>query len=173
MVARGIIAHVRTTFLLLFLPIVLTALTGCSSSHTLQVDASQPVYFGTAPLSLLPLDSTHTQFLETVLLTTSHVAEEEHTVQGKSGAIEKGASEGVYGDIAAQLGEVLGTDTDRFIGNAELQTHIAVYIPIETYMMGFLGAIIFKNVTTEGSGEASSETIGLSGNVYTVRRTGR
>jgi hypothetical protein len=148
-------------------------LIGCTSSHTVQLEAPQPVYFGTAPPSLLPLDSTHAQFLKTILLTTSHVAEKEHSVQGQSVSIEKEASEGVRSDVAAQLGKALENDPDRFIGNSRMQAHIEVYVPIETYLMDFLGTIIFKSATTEGAGETSSETIGVSGNVYTVRRTGR
>lgn len=159
-------------FVFLFLSFALVALTGCSSSHTLRVDASQPVYFGVAPLSMLPLDSTHTHFVKNVRLATAHVSEKASIVQGESASIEKEASDNVIGDVGLQVAQALGPDTVAFIGNAKIRADIEAYIPVSTYVVGFLGSLFIKDATTE-AGEASSETIEILGNVYSVRRAAR
>ena len=153
--------------------IALVALIGCSSSHTLQLDAPQPVYFGNAPRSALPLDSVHVQLVKQVLIATSHVAEKEKVVEGKSTTITKEGSEKIVGDASARVLEAVGNDSLRFIGNGEIRARIEAYIPWTTFATEFLGAILIGNTSSEGLGESSSETLEMSGTVYEVRRIER
>jgi hypothetical protein len=159
--------------LLLYAGIVLIALAGCSTPHSLQIDVPQPVYFGNAPGSVLPLDTAHVQFVRQIFVETAHTAEKDKTVGGKSTTITMEGSEKIVGDASAQVEEAVGNDSLRFIGNGEIRARLEVYIPWTSFFTEFLGAIFIGNTTSEGLGEASSETIGISGTVYNVRRINR
>ena len=153
--------------------IALFALIGCSSSHSLQLNAAQPVYFGNAPQSALPLDSAHVQFIKQISVMSSHVAEEEKVVQGKSTTFTKEGSEGIRGDVVVQVEDGLENDPDRFIGNAEIRARVEAYVPWTSFFTEFLAVIFTGQARSEGMGEASSETIEISGTVYKVRRVNR
>jgi hypothetical protein len=153
--------------------ILMMALIGCSSSHSLQLDAPQPVYFGIAPQSALPLDSAHVQFIKQISVKSSHVAEEEKVVQGKSTTFTKEGSEGVQGNVVVQVESGLENDPDRFVGNAQIRARVEAYIPWTSFFTEFLAVIFTGEAKSEGMGEASSETIEISGTVYKVRRDNR
>jgi hypothetical protein len=159
----------------LFLPfgIVLTALAGCSSSHTLELTGPQPVYFGSAPVSSLPLDSLHVQVVKEFVASTSHVSEKEHIVHNESVTFGKDASERIEGDVAAQVAKALENDPACFIGTAEIRAVIMASIPWDTYLTDLLGSVFISNPLTEGSGQKTSETIEISGAVYKARRAGQ
>jgi fumarylacetoacetate (FAA) hydrolase family protein len=179
MIARRSVIHptgvVKRSRAPVFLPfgIVLTALVGCSSSHTLELSALQPVYFGSAPESLLPLDSAHVRVVREFVASTSHVSEKERVVYDESTSFAKDASERVEGDVAEQLGKALENDSDRFVGTAQVRAVIRASIPWDTYLTDLLGLVFIKNPLTEGSGQKTSETIEISGTMYKVRRTGQ
>lgn len=156
--------------LLLCAGIVLIALAGCSSTHSLQIDLSQPVYFGKAPQSALPLDTAHVQTVKPILVQTTHVVEKEKVIKGKSTTFTKDASEDIQGDVAAQVEEAMENDSDRFVANAEFRTEVEAYIPLTTFFTDFLASIFLSDSKAEGMGEASSETIEVAGTVYKVRR---
>jgi hypothetical protein len=143
--------------------VILTTLTGCSSSHTLQFDATQPVYFGNAPSSRLPLDSAHVAFVRYVTLSSSHQYEKEPTSSEETVAAE---TDRILGDIATQLEDSLNHDQSQFIGNATFQTDIEADI---TWSID-LFSIFFGSSSSEGSGgeagQSSTETIGVAGSVY-------
>ena len=149
---------------------VLIALAGCSSLHSLQIEVPQPVYFGNAPQSALPLDTARVQFVKRILVATSHVKEKEKVIQGKSTTFTKEASEGILGDAVVQVADALENDPDRFIANAEFCTQDEAYIPLTTFFTDFLASIFLSDSKSEGLGEASSETIEIAGTVYRVRR---
>ena len=159
--------------LFLSVGIALIAFIGCSSSHSLQLDAPQPVYFGKAPQSALPLDSAHVQFIKQISVMSSHVAEEEKVVQGKSTTFTKEGSEGIRGNVVVQVEDGLENDPDRFIGNAEIRARVEAYVPWTSFFTEFLAVIFTGQAKSEGMGEASSETIEISGTVYKVRRVNR
>ena len=159
--------------LLLCAGIVLVTLSGCSSSYTLQIDAVQPVYFGVTSAAVLPLDSAHVQTLKDIVIKTSHVSEKSKTVSNEHLSFEKSASEGVVGDAVAQVNDAMQNDPDRFIGNGGIRAEIEAYIPLDTILNDFIAGLFIKNATSEGTGEASSETIEIRGTVYRIRRDGR
>ena len=152
---------------------LLIALAGCSSSHSLQIDVSQPVYFGSAPKSALPLDTARVQFVREMFVETAHTAEKEKVVEGKSTTITREGSESIVGDASARVQEALGNDSLRFVGNGEIRARVEVYVPWTSFFTDFLGAIFLGSTTSEGMGEASGETIGISGTIYSVRRVER
>jgi hypothetical protein len=146
---------------------------GCSSSHSLRLDAAVPVYFGNAPPSELPLDTVHAQFVNHVLVATSHVKEKEKVVQGKSTTLTREGSEGIVGDASVQVADVLEHDPDRFIGNSKILARVEVYVPLTSYLTEFLSVIFMSQSQSEGLGEASSETIEISGTAYKTRKANR
>jgi hypothetical protein len=152
---------------------LLITLAGCSSSHSLQIDAPQPVYFGSAPGSALPLDTAHVQFVRPIVVETVHTAEKEKVVEGTSSTITKEGSETMVGDASARVQEAIGNDSLRFIGNGEIRARVEVSVPWTSFFTEFLGAVLFGSTTSEGLGEASGETIGIAGTVYSVRRNDR
>jgi hypothetical protein len=179
MIAREFVLHlagvIRWPCATLFLPfgLVLTALVGCSSSHTLEIAVPQPVYFGSAPASLLPLDSVHVQTVKGIVASTSHVSEKERVVSGESLSFTKDASERVEGDIADQVGKALENDPSRFVATVEVRARIQASIPWDVYLTELLGLVFIKEASTEGSGQKTSETIEISGIVVKVQRSGR
>jgi hypothetical protein len=157
--------------LLLSAGIALIALIGCSSSHSLEIYGPQPVYFGNVTQSALPLDTAHVRFIRPILVGTSHVKEKEKVVQGKSSTFTKEGSEGVVGDAVLQVKDALGENPDRFIGNAEIRARVEAYVPWDSIISELLMGIFSGESKSEGLGEASRETMELSGTVYNVRRT--
>jgi hypothetical protein len=169
--------HVATPTWKVLLPIAvvipvcvaaLVTLAGCTTYHTFAVDAPQPVYFGTAPHAVLPIDSAHAQRLKSVHLFTTHIKEEATTIEGKTMGFEKEASENVYGNVAHQVAQAVGNDANGFIGDTRVVADIESYIPWDTYVMNILGSLFIKDRTGEGSGQATSETMEVVGNVYTT-----
>ena len=153
--------------------VLLTVLVGCSSSHTLQFDATQPVYFGNAPQSVLPIDTAHVNVVGEVVLSTTHQFEKEPTPAAASLTSDAGVTEKVVGDIPTQLEDSLGHDQDKFIGNAVFQVDIEANI---TWTFDFIGLFFSgsaPDVSSDNTGRSSTETIGIAGTIYKNRRAGR
>ncbi len=164
--------RITSAFVLLCLVSVIT-LTGCSSSHTLQFDATQPVYFGSAPLSLLPLDTAHVTLLRQVTLSSSHQFEKEPTSGGEVPLYKGAETDKIVGDVAAQLEDLLNHDQAQFIANASYKVEIEANITVAIDLFSFF----FGGSTSDASGgepgRSSTETISVIGTVYKNARTGR
>ncbi len=159
--------------LALVLTVWFTALTGCSSSHTMELEASQPVYFGHAPESAIPLDSAHVQMVKSVLLTTSHQTEKEATPEGASLDANQGVSEKIVGDVAAQLKDSFGSDTEQFIARMEIRTTIDVSITWAVDLFELFTSGTVSNLSSDDAGRSSSETFDIVGTVYKKRNGGQ
>lgn len=148
-------------------------LTGCSSSHTLELEASQPVYFGHAPEPAIPLDSAHVRTVKSVLLTTSHQTEKEATPEGTSPDANQGISEKVVGDVAAQIKDSLGDDPEQFIAKMEIRATLDVSITWAVDLFELFTSGTVSNLSSDDAGRSSSETFDIQGTVFKKRSVGQ
>jgi len=153
--------------------IALLTFGGCTSSHTLVLHAMQPVYFGNVTPFSQTSDSAAMQFAGRIAASSAHVAEKEKVVQGDYTTFSKDASEGIVGDFDTEVGNALGNDPEKFIGDTEIRARIEQYVPLDAVLVEVLGMIFIKEPQSEGMGEASSETIEISGTVFKIRRAVR
>jgi hypothetical protein len=172
LISTGTVMSTAPTFV--FAGLLVMALIGCTSSNSVQIDAAQPVYFGTPPHSAVPIDSARVESIKSILVATSHISESGKSIGNETTTVSSDASERVVGDVVQQVGDALGNDTDRFISGGSVHATVETYIPLSTIVTYIFAGILVKNATaSEGLGEASSETVEVSGNVYKVRRQNR
>jgi hypothetical protein len=146
---------------------------GCSSANYIQVDAHQPVYFGSPPKGIVLLDSAHIEFIRPLVATTTHIVEKEKSTTIKNIHITSEGVEGTASAIELEIAKAFEEDPDRFISDVSLDARVEVYMPWDTIFFHFLGLMFSQETTSAGGGDASSETIKMTGKVYRQWRNKR
>ncbi len=143
----------------------IVGLTGCSGVSSLQVDVSQPVYFGSLPKGILPLDSAHAKFIRPLVATTSHTAEKEKTREVKHLDLTSGGVEETESSIEQEVAKAVEEDTGRFISDVSISARVEAYVPWYSVVFDLVGMTSSQG-TTLGEDNVSSETITITGKIY-------
>lgn len=147
---------------------------GCSSStNSLLMDASQPVYFGRPPEFSTSTDSAGMEFVETFSATTSHLAEKGKTIKGENSSIFVNPTEERQGDLVFHVANALAGDRETFIGDVSVMAEVETYVPWDVIMSEVLGLLFFSKSESSGMGEATREMIELHGKVFKIWRARR
>jgi hypothetical protein len=139
---------------------------GCSGANYIQVDAQQPVYFGSPPKGIVLLDSAHIKFIRPLVATTSHIAEKEKTTTVKHIDITTGGLEETESSIELEVAKAFEEDPDRFISDISIRARVEAYIPWDTVVFDLIGLMFSQEAIAAGGADASSETITITGKVY-------
>ena len=147
---------------------------GCSSStNSLLMDASQPVYFGSLPKFPTSTDSAGVEFVETFSGTTSHLAEKGKTIRSEHSSITVNATEQRQGDLVFHVANALAGDPETFIGDVSMIAEVETYVPWDVILSEVLALLFFSKSESSGMGEATREMIELHGKVFRVWKVKR
>lgn len=141
-------------------------LAGCSGLNSLQVNTSQPVYFGNPPKDMIPLDSGHASFIRPLVMTTSHTAEQEKTRRVKHLDLASGGIDETESSIEQEVAKAFEEDSGMFISDVSICARVESYIPWYSVVLDLVSLTSSSGATTLGEDNVSSESITLTGKVY-------